>query len=147
VLATALLYVGVGTLHLLWRRPFFEITDDPSSARAHGRNLVLWDFLFYATFGLVVTSSVRIAGVLLVFGLLVIPSVAGVLVTRTPARALLVGWLFSIIASSIGLVGSVHLDLPAAPSILLGLSAGLALLGSGSAIAKHPRRSPTDRSR
>lgn len=137
VLATALLYVAVGALHLLWRRPFFEITDNPLRARAQGRNLFLWDFLFYATFGLVVTSSVRIAGVLLVFGLLVIPSVAGILVTRTPARALLVGWCFAILASSIGLVGSVHLDLPAAPSILLGLSVGLALLGLGSGIARR----------
>ena len=38
-----------------------------------------WDFLFYASFGVVVTSSVRIAGVLLVFSYLIVPALAGIL--------------------------------------------------------------------
>ena len=132
VVKTALLYVAVGALHVLLRRPFFEITDDPEGARRRGRNLLFWDFLFYATFGLVVTSSVRIAGVLLVFGLLVIPAVVGVLLTGSPARALAVGWSFSFVASCLGLIGSVQLDMPAAPSILVALTLGLLLVGARS---------------
>lgn len=131
------LYIAVGALHLVLRRPFFEVTNNPEGARSRGRNVFGWDFLFYATFGLVVTSSVRIAGVLLVFGLLVIPSVAGVLLTRSPALALVVAWSFSFLTSSMGLLGSVHLDWPAAPSILVSMSGALVVLGLVSRIAEH----------
>jgi zinc/manganese transport system permease protein len=119
-------------MHFLLRRPFFEITNDPEGARSRGRNLFAWDFLFYGSFGLVVTSSVKIAGVLLVFGLLVIPSVAGILTSRSPGRALAVGWTFAFLASLLGLIGSVHFDFPAAPSILVALSVLLVVLGLGS---------------
>jgi zinc/manganese transport system permease protein len=131
VLRTAVLYAAVGALHFALRRPFFEITNDPEAARARGRRIFLWDFLFYTLFGLVVTSSVRIAGVLLVFGLLVIPAVAGILASAATGKALAVGWTFGFVACVIGLVGSVHLDWPAAPTILVSLSLLLAVLGGG----------------
>jgi zinc/manganese transport system permease protein len=123
----AVLYAAVGAVHVWLRRPFLEITNDPEGARARGRNLFLWDFLFYATFGLVVTSAVRIAGVLLVFGFLVIPAVAGVLATSRTGVALVIGWVFAFVASVLGLLLSVLFDLPAAPAILLTLSAQLVL--------------------
>jgi zinc/manganese transport system permease protein len=129
VLLTALLYAAVGALHIALRRPFFEITADPAAARARGRRLFWWDFLFYGLFGLVVTSSVQIAGVLLVFGLLVIPAVAGLTTAGSPGRALGIGWAFAGLGCFLGLLASVRFDLPAAPSILVVLAAMLALLG------------------
>jgi len=129
VLKVAVLYAAVGLVHFLLRRPFFEITTDSHAAGARGRRLFLWDFLFYATFGLVVTSSVQIAGVLLVFGFLVIPAVAGIMATPRTGAALAVGWSFGFVASVLGLVASVQLDLPAAPSILVTLTALLAAHG------------------
>jgi zinc/manganese transport system permease protein len=131
VLETAGLYAAIGALHALLRRPFFEITNDPEGARARGRRLFGWDFVFYALFGIVVTSSVRIAGVLLVFGLLVIPAVAGLLASERTGRALGIGWSFGFVASFAGLLGSLRFDLPAAPSILVALTLSLALLGAG----------------
>src|SRR4029453_1245919 len=92
----AALYVVIGLVHFFLRKPFFEITTDPQGARARGRRLFLWDLLFYATFGFVVTSAVQIAGVLLVFGLLVIPAIAGVMATPRTGSALVVGWVFGI---------------------------------------------------
>jgi len=129
VLITAVLYAVIGAAHFLLRRPFFEITNDAEAARGRGRNLFFWDFLFYALFGVVVTSSVEIAGVLLVFGLLVIPAVAGLMATDRASRALAFGWSFAFIASLAGLLSSVRFDLPAAPSILVALAGFLALLG------------------
>lgn len=130
VLHTALLYAGIGLLHWLLRRPFFEITSDAENARRRGRRLFFWDFLFYAIFGLVVTSSVQIAGVLLVFGLLVIPAVAGLMTSERTGIALLVGWSFAFAACLLGLLGSVRFDLPAAPSVLVALTGLLLILGS-----------------
>lgn len=130
VALTALLYAAVGVIHFLARKPLFEITNDPEGARKRGRNLFLWDFFFYGIFGAVVTSSVSIAGVLLVFGLLVIPAVAGLLASPTVRGALTVGWIFAFVASAVGLVASVRFDFPAAPSIMVALSGGLFLLGA-----------------
>ena len=136
VLRVTVLYVGVSIVHILLRKPFFEITNDPAGAEARGRKLFLWDLLFYATFGLVVTSAVQMAGVLLVFGLLVIPAVAGLLATRRPGVAMTIGWIFGFLACAIGLVGSVSLDMPAAPSILVTLTILLLIVGAVAGILR-----------
>jgi zinc/manganese transport system permease protein len=125
----AVLYAVIGAVHWLLRKPFFELTQDPEGAERRGRRVFLWDFLFYATFGFVVTSSVQIAGVLLVFGFLVIPAVAGLMASSRTGVALAVGWIFGFTASVAGLLGSVTFDLPAAPSILVTLTVLLAVHG------------------
>lgn len=135
----AVLYAVVGLVHFLLRGPFFEITNDPAGARARGRNVFAWDFLFYATFGVVVTSSVQIAGVLLVFGLLVIPAVAGLMASPRTGVALAVGWVFGFTSSVCGLLASVRWDLPAAPSILVTLTVLLLVHGVVVAIARRGR--------
>jgi len=134
------LYAVIGIAHWLLRRPFFEITSAPEDARRHGRSLFWWDFLFYALFGVVVTSSVQIAGVLLVFGLLVIPAVAGLMASDRTGRALAVGWSFAFAACLLGLLGSVRFDLPAAPSVLVALSTLLLLLGVALGRLREPAR-------
>ncbi len=129
VLKTAALYAVIGIAHWCLRRPFFEITTDAEAARRRGRRLFWWDFLFYAIFGFVVTSSVQIAGVLLVFGLLVIPAVAGLMASSRTGVSLAVGWAFAFVACAAGLLGSVRWDLPAAPSVLVALSTLLVVVG------------------
>jgi zinc/manganese transport system permease protein len=137
VLKTAVLYAAVGAAHFLLRKPFFDITNDPKGAEARGRRLFWWDLAFYGIFGFVVTSSVQIAGVLLVFGLLVIPAVAGLMATQRPGPALAIGWAFGFLGSFLGLVGSIQFDLPAAPSILVALT--LLLVALGIALQLRPR--------
>lgn len=126
---TAVLYTVIGILHFLLRKPFFEITNDAKGAEARGRKLFWWDLAFYAMFGFIVTSSVQIAGVLLVFGFLVIPAVAGLMSTQNPGKALAIGWVFGFLGSLLGLLGSIRFDLPAAPTILVSLAALLLVLG------------------
>ena len=58
VLKTALLYVAIGAFHFAFRRKFLMISMEPEKAEAQGVSLRLWDFLFYASFGFVVTRSV-----------------------------------------------------------------------------------------
>jgi zinc/manganese transport system permease protein len=139
IVKTAVLYAVIGLVHYFLRKPFFEITNDPEGARARGRNIFGWDFLFYGLFGFVVTSSVQIAGVLLVFGLLVIPAVAGLFLSASPGRTLAVGWTFAVLACLAGLVGSVQFDFPAAPTILVSLTGFLVIWG---VLMSLGRRSP-----
>lgn len=118
----AALYAGIGLVHFVLRKPFFDLTNDGHETSA-GRHVFWWDFLFYATFGLVVASAVQVAGVLLVFGYLVIPAVAGLMASGRTGVALAIGWVFAVTSSALGLLGAAALDLPEAPSILVTLSA------------------------
>ncbi|HUU32902.1 MAG TPA: metal ABC transporter permease, partial [Vicinamibacterales bacterium] len=89
---TAAIYVAIGIFHFVFRAKFLEISVDAKAAAARGVPVRLWDFLFYASFGLVVTRSVAIAGVLLVFCYLIVPSVGGMLFAERVAPRLAIGW-------------------------------------------------------
>src|SRR3989441_6292830 len=74
VLRKAVLYGLIGAFHYVFRSKFLAISINPQRAEAAGISLRFWDFLFYAAVGFVVTSSVAIAGVLLGFCYLIVPS-------------------------------------------------------------------------
>lgn len=122
VLLTAMLYAVIGVFHWFARRPFLALSLD-------SRNLShpsLWDFLFYATFGFVVTSSVQIAGVLLVFCFLVVPAIAATLWTKEWKSRLLFGWVFGTVVSVLGCGVSYLWDLPTGATVVCVF--GIALL-------------------
>ena len=118
VAKVAILYASIGLFHWLCRRPFFLISTDPSRAFAEGWRVRLWDLVFYASFGVVVTSSVRIAGVLLVFSYLIVPALAGILLGRTVAHKLIIGWAFGTLVSVIGMAASAVFDLPTGATVV-----------------------------
>jgi zinc/manganese transport system permease protein len=118
VAKTAMLYGGIGIFHWVFRRRFLAISMDPHRAEAEGVSIRLWDFLFYASFGFVVTSSVSIAGVLLVFCYLIVPSVAAMLYAESVGRRLAIGWSMGTIVSALGVYLSLKLDLPTGATIV-----------------------------
>jgi len=115
---TALLYGAIGAFHYFFRKKFLLISTDPSSAEAQGISIRLWDFLFYASFGFVVTSSVAIAGVLLVFCYLIVPSVGAMLFADRIGPRLAIGWTMGTLVSALGVYLSVVLDLPTGATIV-----------------------------
>lgn len=135
VLKLAALYAVVGGLHWLWRRPFLAISRDPEEAARSGYSVRLWDFLFYATFGLVVTSSVEIAGVLLVFTFLIVPSVAALLFCDRVSTRLAIGWALGVFASLAGMAASYLLDLPTGAAVVCTFGLALCLLAAFRALA------------
>lgn len=126
VWATAAIYVVIGIFHFVFRKRFLEISVDAAAAAARGVSVKFWDFLFYASFGIVVTRSVAIAGVLLVFCYLIVPSVAGMLYSARIGPRLAIGWLMGIIVSVLGMYFSVQFDLPTGAAIVC--TFGLALI-------------------
>jgi zinc/manganese transport system permease protein len=118
VTSTALLYAAVGAFHYVFRRQFLSISLDPDGAEARGLSIRLWDFLFYASFGFVVTSSVAIAGVLLVFCYLIVPSVAAMLYAERIGARLAIGWAMGTVVSALGVYLSLMLDLPTGATIV-----------------------------
>jgi zinc/manganese transport system permease protein len=121
LVSTAIVYSAVGVFHWVLRGRFFRLSSDRAGAIRDGWNVGWWDFLFYASFGVVVTSSVHIAGVLLVFSFLVIPPVLALLFTPKKGLRLIVGWLVAFVGSVLGIAISVGLNLPAGPSIIASL--------------------------
>jgi len=115
---TAMLYGVIGLFHYIFRHKFLAISLDPHKAEAEGISIKLWDFLFYASFGFVVTSSVSIAGVLLVFCYLIVPSVAAMLYADTIGRRLAIGWTMGTVVSALGVYLSLKLDLPTGATIV-----------------------------
>jgi len=115
---TALLYGAIGLFHYVFRKRFLLISLDPRKAEACGISVRFWDFLFYASFGFVVTSSVAIAGVLLVFCYLIVPSVGAMLFADRIGPRLAIGWSMGTVVSALGVYLSVVLDLPTGASIV-----------------------------
>jgi len=109
---TALLYLVIGVFHYACRRQFLAISLNHEGASARGSSVRMWDFLFYASFGFVVTRSVSIAGVLLVFCYLIVPSVAAMLFADRIGPRLAIGWTMGTVVSALGIFLSVQLDLP-----------------------------------
>lgn len=143
VIATAILYAAVGLFHWIFRRRFFQITFDPEGAIAEGVPVRWWDFLFYATFGVVITSSVAIAGVLLVFTYLVVPASIAILYVQTVRSRILMGWGVGVAVSVIGMTASYYVELPTGPSIVACFAAALALAGIGHYLRRAPRVGPS----
>ncbi len=113
VWSTAGIYAAVGLFHYIFRKQFLAISLDHDNAEANsGLNVKLWDFLFYASLGFVVTRSVSIAGVLLVFCYLIVPSVAAMLYSQHIGKRLAIGWTMGTLVSALGIYLSVELDLP-----------------------------------
>jgi zinc/manganese transport system permease protein len=123
---TAVIYLAIGVFHFVFRKRFLEISLDAKAVAARGVSVRFWDFLFYASFGLVVTRSVAIAGVLLVFCYLIVPSVGAMLWAARIGPRLAIGWVMGVLVSMLGMYFSVMFDLPTGATIVC--TFGLALI-------------------
>jgi zinc/manganese transport system permease protein len=125
---TALLYGAVGLFHYIFRKNFLLISMNPAAAEAKGVSIRLWDFLFYASFGFVVTTAVSIAGVLLVFCYLIVPSVGAMLFADRIGPRLAIGWTMGTVVSGLGVYLSLVLDLPTGATIVCTFGGVLVLM-------------------
>ena len=128
VATIAALYAVIGTVHATFRRQLVEVSFEPDVAAARGRRILLWDVVFYGSFALVVTSSVRVAGVLLVFSWLIVPAALAGALGGGLGRRLVAAWTLGAAMTAAGLYAAWHWDLPTGPAIVsaLGAAAGIA---------------------
>jgi zinc/manganese transport system permease protein len=136
----ALLYGAIGAVHLIFRRPLVEVSFDPLLAAARCRKVFLWDVVFYGSFALVVTSSVRIAGVLLVFSYLIVPAALAGLFTPSLLQRLVLAWALGAGLTAAGLYASWTWDLPTGPAIVTAFGAATALVALGFSATKLTAR-------
>src|SRR4026209_2632775 len=139
---TAVLYAVIGAFHYAFRKRFLAMSMNPDAVEASGVNLRLWDFLFYVSFGFVVTRSVAMAGVLLVFCYLIVPSVGAMLFARNIGPRLAIGWTMGTVVSALGIWLSLQLDLPTGATIVC--TFGLVLVLMAIVRVLIPRRKELD---
>ena len=126
---TAALYAVIGVVHFIFRKQFIRLSFDHEHAEQGGLNVRFWDFLFYALFGLIVTSFVQVGGVLMVFSYLIVPAASATFLVSSLPMRLLVGWIVATLASVAGLYWSFKNDLPTGAAVVCAL--GISLLVSG----------------
>lgn len=118
LLFIAVLYSVIGVIHWFSRKKLILVSENPEEALSSGVKIWWWDFVFYATFGFVVTSSVKVAGVLLVFAFLIIPAVAAMIAVEGTSKRICFGWIFGVIGCVSGLELSLRLDWTSGPTIV-----------------------------
>jgi zinc/manganese transport system permease protein len=140
----AAIYAAIGVFHWFLRRRFLTISFQPETALANGWSIRWWDFLFYLSFGIVITFSVPIAGVLLVFSFLVVPAAIAFQYSRRQGVLAVISWVAGAVASAAGLFVSFRYDLPTGPVVvcmfglvLLVAFAVRRLMGSTVAVAER----------
>jgi zinc/manganese transport system permease protein len=136
---TAILYGVVGIFHYIFRKKFLQISMHHDDAEKLNFNVRFWDFLFYASFGFVVTSSVAIAGVLLVFCYLIVPSVGAMLFADRIGPRLAIGWTMGTLVSALGVMLSVKIDTPTGATIVVTFGGVLILMFLLHLILHHGR--------
>lgn len=139
IIRLAIVYALVGLLHVVLRHRFLTISFEPATALGKGWKIRWWDFLFYLSFGVVITFSVPIAGVLLVFSFLVVPAAIAFQFTEDRSRMTLIAWTAGLLASALGIGVSFQFDLPTGPLIVVMF--GLLLVVS-LVLGKVMRRTP-----
>jgi zinc/manganese transport system permease protein len=136
VIRFLILYGAIGALHCLFRRQLLAAATE-APAQGSG-SIILWDLIFYLSFGLVVTSSVSVAGVLLVFCFLIVPALIGSLFSSHIGIALLIGWAAGTIASACGVFGSFLIDAPTGAVTVVAFALVLVLAGAVRAFVLAP---------
>lgn len=124
------LYAAIGLVHFIFRRKFLMITFEPERAVKEQISIKWWDFLFYALFGMVVTTFVHIGGVLMIFSYLIVPAVCANFLAAALLPRLIIGLVTSSVAGSIGLYASARFNWPVGPSIIVALGATLLVVAT-----------------
>ncbi len=118
IIKTLVIYSLIGVLHFKFRRQFLLLSKDPVAAAQQGIKVRRWDLLFYLSFGAVITSSVQIGGILLVFSFLIVPALCSQLFFTGIRARLFFGWVAGVLCSVAGITASYHWDLPTGPAIV-----------------------------
>ncbi|MFC2134461.1 metal ABC transporter permease [Bacteroidota bacterium] len=132
----SLVFIALGAVYFFLHKKFLEVSNFTKQNGKNGfknNHLVFWDFVFYALLGILVTFAVKVAGVLLVFGFLIVPAVIGTLLSKSFLNRLLVGWAFGVLLSLLGSYFSYSFDFPTGATVVvtLGLSLFLVALVKG----------------
>jgi len=128
VLIYLAIYLVLGLIYVLVHKQLLKFSRLKKENNASEKNAMFWDFIFYALLGILVTFAVRVAGVLLVFGFLIVPAVIGALLAKSFFARMSIGWIFGVLVSLIGSYLSYSLDFPTGGMVVVTLGVGMFLV-------------------
>ena len=128
ILKILITYIVIAVIHFFARKKFTAITNDYASKNSLNRSASLWDFLFFITFGIVITLSVPIAGVLLVFSFLIIPATISVIFAKSWKGQIAIGWIVGVLSILLGFWYSYVYNAPSCPAVICILGIFLILI-------------------
>ena len=128
VLIYFLIYLVLGALYFFLHKKLIQISLIERGEKENNSHLIFWDFIFYALLGILVTFAVRVAGVLLVFGFLIVPAVIGSLLGKSFLSRLGIGWATGVLVSLVGSYLSFSLDFPTGGMVVVTLGLGLLIV-------------------
>jgi zinc/manganese transport system permease protein len=138
VVKVLIIYAAVGIFHYIFRKRFITISEDPDRAYAAGWKVWFWDFLFYISFGVIITLAVEIAGVLMVFSYLVAPAIIALGSSNRWGPRIGIAWAVGFLASAVGLIASYKVDFPSGPAIVCSLGLFLLLFAAWRMVRRKP---------
>ena len=119
IVSGLLVFSIVGFCFYLIRKPLITISNNYQQALAKGAKIVFWDFIFYLLLGIVITLSVQIGGIVVVFAYLIIPATISAIFSSRLGVQLIIIWIATIVASVSGLFFAYYLDFSIGPAIAL----------------------------
>lgn len=123
----------VAALIAIWR-PLLSLTVHEELARAEGVAVERIQLAFALLIAVAVALAMKVIGILLVSALLIIPAATARRLVRTPERMAVAAAAIGIVAVLAGLAGSLHLDTPGGPSIVVAAAGLFALSLAGGAV-------------
>ena len=129
VVVSLLVFSAVGYCFFLIRKPLANISNGYQQTLDKGVRVIFWDFIFYILLGIVISLSVRIGGVVVVFAYLIIPAaMSAIISSRLPVQLMII-WAGAVTASIAGLIFAYYLDFSIGPAIALFLGCELIIVG------------------
>ena len=120
---TDVLFVWIGgsivlmVLILIWR-PLFAATVNLELAKAEGLNADLANAIFTILIASVIAISIKIVGILLITGLLIIPAAASRNLSSTPIQMAIISSVIGLVSVVLGIQTSMIWNSPTGPTIL-----------------------------
>jgi zinc/manganese transport system permease protein len=136
VLNCFILFLAVGIIHLVFRKPFILVSDSNNGIPFSPWKTRTYELLFYITFSIVIVKSVPIGGVFLVFTLLIAPTAAATIFTQSWKKRFIWSWIIGILGSGLGMYMSYSLNISNAPAIVTLLGVTVFILAFGKLAAK-----------
>lgn len=136
LILAALIMASLLTLSRAW----WSIAFDPITAAASGLPVSTMRLVLYGVTGLTVIMCVKLAGIVLTTGLLVLPAACAWFWGRSLAGLWLLSVIFSLTGTLIGLIISYHKDWPSGATIVMALCLMFILSWGGSWLKQHAKK-------
>ncbi|MBI4534710.1 MAG: metal ABC transporter permease [Ignavibacteriae bacterium] len=111
-------FVLAMTVHLAFFKEFTYISFDAETANTQGFKADIWEMLFYMIAAVVISVATHMVGDIFVFGFLVIPPVAAMLLVRRVKKIFLASVVIGLLSPSVGLLLAFKFDFPSSPTMV-----------------------------